>query len=77
MSKPTRLGAWTEKEELEYFIRRYQNAIVVIQRSLGPKDEVGYKQVEILRYARKIIPLKRRLLELTGKCSPSSPKWPR
>ena len=77
MSKYQRLGAWTEKEELEYYIRRYQNAIVVLQRSLGPKDEVGHKQVEILRYAGKIIPLKRRLLELTGKCSPSSPKWPK
>lgn len=77
MSKYQRLGVWTEKEELEYYIRRYQNAIVVLQRTLGPKDEVGQTQVEILRYASKIIPLKQRLRELTGRCSPSSPKWPR
>ena len=77
MSKSKRSGVWTEEESLEYYIRRYQNAIVVIQGSLRPKDEIGHKQVEILRYAKAIIPLKRRLLELTGRCSPSSPKWPR
>lgn len=77
MSKATKSGAWTEEERLEYYIRRYQNAIVVIQRSLRPKDEIGHKQVEIMWYAEAIIPLKRRLLELTGRCSPSSPKWPK
>jgi len=82
-----RLGATREDEQLEYFIRRYQNAIAVIQRTnYIPSSPVGFKsalpgeeakQEDILRFARKIIPLKKRLYELTGRCSPLSPKWPK
>ena len=74
--KTKKLGAWTEEEQLEYFIRRYQNAIVVLKRSSRPKDEREQLRVDILWHAHAIIPLKLRLLELTGRCSPRSPKWP-
>ena len=82
-----RFGAWNEIEKLEYYIRRYQNSIVVIQRTnYIPSSAVGFKsalpgaeakQEDILRHAKKIVPLKKRLYELTGRCSPLSPKWPR
>ncbi len=82
-----RLGAWSEIEKIEYYIRRYQNAIVVIQRTnYIPSSAVGFisalpgaeaKQKDILRHAEKIIPLKKRLCALTGRCSPSIPKWPK
>ena len=81
-----KLGALWEDEHLEYYIRRYQHAISVIQNSVyeappqfdnmnafrGKKAQ----QEDILRFAYKIIPLKKRLYELTGRCSPSAPKWP-
>ena len=82
-----RFGVWDEIEKLEYYIRRYQNAIVVIQRTnYIPSSAAGFKsalpgaaakQKDILRYARKIIPFKKRLYDLTGRGSPSSPKWPK
>lgn len=82
-----RLGATREDEQLEYFIRRYQNAIAVIQRTnYIPSSPVGFKsacpgeaakQKDILCFARKIISLKKKLYALTGRCSPQSPKWPR
>ena len=82
-----KLGAWTEVERLEYYIRRYQNAIVVIQRTnYIPTSKFGdrsalpgeqAKQDDILRHARKITLLKKQLYVLTGRCSPSTPKWPK
>ncbi len=82
-----RFGAWTEEERLEYYIRRYQNAIVVIQRTnYIPSSKFGdrsalpgeqAKQDDILRYARKVTLLKKQLYVLTGRCSPLTPKWPK
>ena len=82
-----KFGAWNEVEQLEYYIRRYQNAIVVIQRtSYIPSSIAGFasalpgekvKREDILRYARKVTALKKQLYVLTGRCSPSTPKWPR
>ena len=82
-----RLGAWNEIEKLEYYIRRYQNAIAVIQRTnYIPSSAAGFKsalpgaaakQKDILRYAREITPLKKKLYEIAGRCSPLSPKWPK
>ena len=34
------------------------------------------KRKHILAYAKIIIDLKKRLYKLTGRCSPSYPKWP-
>ena len=34
------------------------------------------KREHVLEYANKIIDLKKRLYELTGRCSPEDPKWP-
>ena len=82
-----KFGAWNEIEQLEYYIRRYQNAIAVIQRTnYIPSSIAGFKsalpgaaakQSDILRHAKKITPLKKRLRKLTGRCSPLVPKWPR
>ena len=81
-----KFGALREDQHLEYYIRRYQNAIRIIQKSIyvaSSKFESlnafrGKKaqQEDILHFAHKIIPLKKRLYELTGRCSPSTPKWP-
>ena len=81
-----KLGALWEDEHLEYYIRRYQHAISVIQNSVyvaSSKFESlnafrgkAAQQEDILNFAHKIIPLKKRLYELTGRCSPSTPKWP-
>ena len=84
-----KLGALREDQHLEYYIRRYQHAIRVIQNS----EHIVYvkpcqfssmhafrgkqaQQEDILYFAYKIIPLKKRFYELTGRCSPSTPKWP-
>ena len=81
-----KFGALREEQHLEYYIRRYQHAIRVIQKStyVAPSQFAqlnafrGQKaqQEDILCFAHKIIPLKKRLYELTGRCSPSTPKWP-
>ena len=81
-----KLGALWEDEHLEYYIRRYQHAIRVIQKATYEKPPQfasmhafrgkTAQQEDILRFAHKIIPLKKRLYELTGRCSPSIPKWP-
>tara|TARA_R110000824_G_scaffold159590_3_gene334040 strand:+ start:2211 stop:2474 length:264 start_codon:yes stop_codon:yes gene_type:complete len=82
-------GVLREDENLEYYIRKYQSAISMIQRTnytpaQGDKA-VGFKSAlpgekakreHILEYAFKIIDLKKRLYELIGRCSPLSPKWP-
>lgn len=82
-----RFGAWTEAEKLEYYIRRYQNAIAVIQKTnYIPNSPAGFqsalpgaeaKQKDILRHAEKITSLKRQLYALTGRCSPFTPRWPK
>ena len=81
-----RYGVLTEDKHLEYYIRRYQNAISIIQKTnYTPAQAEGFKSAlpgekvkrkHILEYAFKIIELKKRLRELTGRCSPLSPKWP-
>ena len=81
-----KFGALWEDKHLEYYIRRYQHAISVIQKStyVAPPNFESLnafrgkkaQQEDILRFAYKIIPLKKRLYELTGRCSPSAPKWP-
>ena len=81
-----KIGALWEDEHLEYYIRRYQHAISVIQNrvdvasskfaSLNAFRGKKAQQEDILHFAHKIIPLKKRLYELTGRCSPSTPKWP-
>ena len=70
----------------EYYIRRYQHAIEVIKNATYEKPPQfasmhafrgrAAQQEDILRFAHKIVPLKKRLYELTGRCSPSTPKWP-
>ena len=81
-----KFGALWEDEHLEYYIRRYQHAIEVIKNAVYEKPPEfasmhafrgkQAQQEDILRFAHKIIPLKTRLYELTGRCSPSTPKWP-
>ena len=84
-----KFGALWEDEYLEYYIRRYQNAIQVIEKArdvvyIKPPEFASMnafrgrqaQQEDILYFAYKIIPLKKRLYELTGRCSPSTPKWP-
>ena len=82
-------GNLKEDKCLEHYIRKYQSAISMIQRTnytpaQGDKA-VGFKSAlpgekakreHILEYAFKIIDLKKRLYELIGRCSPLSPKWP-
>jgi hypothetical protein len=79
-------GPLREDRKIEYDIRRYQNAISMIQRTnYTPAQIAGFKSAlpgekvkkeHILEYAFKIIDLKKRLYELTGRCSPLRPKWP-
>ena len=79
-------GNLKEDKYLEHYIRRYQNAISMIQRTnYTPAQIAGFKSAlpgekvkkeHILEYAFKIIDLKKRLYELTGRCSPLRPKWP-
>ena len=81
-----KFGALWEDEHLEYYIRRYQHAITVIQKStyvapsrfaqLNAFRGKKAQREDILHFAHKIISLKKRLYELTGRCSPSTPKWP-
>ena len=81
-----KFGALWEDEHLEYYIRRYQHAIEVIKNAVYEKPPEfasmhafrgkQAQQEDILNFAYKIIPLKKRLYELTGRCSPSTPKWP-
>ena len=81
-----KFGALREDQHLEYYIRRYQHAIEVIQNATYVKPPEfasmhafrgkAAQQEDILNFAYKIFPLKKRLYELTGRCSPSTPKWP-
>lgn len=78
-------GPLREDRTIEYQIRKYQRALSVIQRvnyeggQIMPGQALGGeagKRADILKYANKIIELKKRLYELTGRCSPLRPKWP-
>ena len=81
-----KFGALWEDEHLEYYIRRYQHAIEVIKNAVYEKPPQfasmhafrgrAAQKEDILKFAHKIIPRKKRLYELTGRCSPSTPKWP-
>lgn len=69
-----------EIRKIEYLIRRYQNAIVFLRKykDYHPKynDRDMIHHILVINHAEKIIALKKQLLTLTGRCSPSSPKWP-
>ena len=77
-------GPLREDKQIGYKIRKYQRALAMIQRenyncqakrtAYDNGEEV--KRLDILEYAQKIIDLKKRLYELTGRCSPEDPKWP-
>ena len=78
-------GPIREDRKIEYQIRKYQRALSVIQKvnyqggQIMPGQALGGeagKRADILEYANKIIELKKRLYKLTGKCSPTIPKWP-
>ena len=78
-------GSIKEDKKIEYQIRKYQRALTMIQRTdykagdYMPGQAWGgdaVKREHILEYANKIIELKKRLYKLTGKCSPTIPKWP-
>ena len=78
-------GPLREDSSIEYQIRKYQRALGVIQKTnyqaggTMPGQALGGeagKRAHILEYANKIIDLKKRLYELTGRCSPTTPKWP-
>ena len=79
-------GDLKEDQCLEYYIRRYQRAISMIQKTNYTPTQIAefksalmgekVKREHILEYAFKIVELKKRLYKITGRCSPSSPKWP-
>ena len=72
-------GPLQEDASIEYLIRRYQRAIGVINRTLHSKQSVEGDRAKrglILDYAARIIDLKKRLYELTGRHTPLYPKWP-
>ena len=78
-------GPIREDRKIEYQIRKYQRALGLIQKTdymaghYTPGQALGgdpVKRKHILAYAKIIIDLKKRLYELTGRCSPSCPKWP-
>ena len=78
-------GPLREDIDIEYRIRKYQYGLSMIQKTdyraghYKPGQALGGEKVKrkhILEYAFKIVDLKKRLYELTGRCSPLSPKWP-
>ena len=78
-------GPLREDKQIGYDIRKYQRALSIIQRTdymagyVMPGQALGgetVKRAHILEYANKIINLKKRLYDLTGRCSPEDPKWP-
>ena len=78
-------GPLREDKQIGYDIRKYQRALSIIQRTdymagyVMPGQALGgetVKRAHILEYANKIIDLKKRIYELTGRCSPEAPKWP-
>ena len=78
-------GPLQEDRTIEYQIRKYQRALGLVQRTdykaghYHPGQAWGgntVKREHILAYANKIIDLKKRLYELTGRCSPLRPKCP-
>jgi len=72
-------GPLREDLKIEYSIRRYQRAITTISRTLHSKQGVEGDKVKrdlILDYTARVIDLKKRLYELTGRYTPLSPKWP-
>ena len=72
-------GPIREETGIEYKIRKYQRSNEVIKRTDYECQAMGgeaTKTKHLLDRAAQIIQLKRRLLDLTGRCSPLSPKWP-
>ena len=73
-------GPLHEHQKIEYSIRRLQYAIKQIRQVDYSREGMGGMATQraiIMRYAFKIIELKKRLHELTGPHSPVYPKWPR
>ncbi len=63
---------------IAYEIRRSERGLSVLllskkMTSIHTKDEHGYA---IQSYAVKIAALKKELKKLTGRCTPSIPRWP-
>ena len=63
---------------IEYEIRKRERGLSVLLlsekiTSIHTKDEHGYA---IQSYAVKIAALKKELKKLTGRCTPSIPRWP-
>lgn len=64
--------------KIEYEIRKRERGLSVLllsekRASIHTKDEHGYA---IQSYAVKIAALKKELKKLTGRCTPSIPRWP-
>ena len=64
--------------KIEYEIRKSERGLSVLllsEKRASPhtKDEYGYA---IQSYAVKIAALKKELKKLTGRCTPSIPRWP-
>ena len=73
-------GPPREDQKIEYSIRRLQYAIKQINKVDYSREGMGGMATQksiIMDYAFKIIELKKRLHELTGRHSPIYPKWPR
>ena len=69
-----------EDQKIEYSIRRLQYAIEQIRRVDYSREGMGgmaTQGVLVMDHAFKIIELKKRLHELTGRHSPIYPKGPR
>ena len=72
-------GPIREDDKIEYNIRKYQRAISVAVKTPYSIQGMGGEEAKrdlILDYATRIIDLKKRLYELTGRHTPLSPKWP-
>jgi len=72
-------GPIREDVKIEYNIRKYQRAIRVAVKTPYSIQGMGGEEAKrdlILDYAARIIDLKKRLYELTGRYTPLSSKWP-
>ena len=72
-------GPIREHAKSEYSIRKYQRAIRVAVKTPYSIQGMGGEEAKrdlILDYDARIIDLKKRLYELTGRYTPLSSKWP-
>lgn len=63
---------------LEYCIRKRQHAIDRLRKdpTTGGLGKHSEKRYLILQHAYDIVKCKQELLQRTGRCSPTTPKWP-